>query len=239
MKKFAFTLLSAIAFMASALHVSAQAVTEQTRDVAGYSGVSIAGPFKVRVILGNKEGVKLSVDAEYIDKVETVVDNGSLTVRFKRPGFSLKREDYHVKTADVTIYARTLSSIANAGSGNTTVEGTVTASDFKAILSGSGTITIPTAKVSNELTTRLSGSGSIDISGSAASVSAFISGSGEIKAKNFSTQTASITISGSGNVYIKADKSINATLVGAGNVYYSGNAEVTKHKVGSGSVQKM
>jgi hypothetical protein len=66
-----------------------------------------------------------------------------------------------------------------------------------------------------------------------------LSGSGQISGKDFSTQKASITISGSGNVYIKADKEINANLVGSGTVYYSGNAQVSSHKVGSGSVQKM
>jgi hypothetical protein len=239
MKKITFSLLSAILFITLALNVSAQAVSEQTRNVAGFSGVSVSGPFKVRVILGDKESVKLKVDSEYIDKVETVVESGSLTIRFKRPSFNFKREDYHVKTAEVTVYVKTLGAVANSGSGSLAVEGNVTASDFKVILSGSGSISIPTAKVSNELTTRISGSGSIEVGGTSASVSALISGSGEIKLKSFSTQTASITISGSGNVYLKADKTISATLVGTGNVYYSGNAEVTKHKIGSGNVQKM
>lgn len=239
MKKLTLSLFAVVLTIAATLKVQAQDTAQQTRDVSGYSSVSVSGPFKVRVVLGDKEGAKLNIDKEYIDKVETVVDGGTLNVRFKRPSFSLKHEEYHPKTAEVTVYVRTLSSVINTGSGNTSVEGNVTASDFKASLSGSGSINVPTAKVSGELTVKVSGSGSIEIAGTSASVSAFISGSGQIKAKEFSTQKAGITVSGSGNVYIKADKELSATLVGTGNVYYSGNAVVTKHKVGPGNVQKM
>lgn len=237
MKKFTLSLFAALLVIVTTL--KAQDTAQQTRDVSGYSSVSIFGPFTVRIVLGDKEGAKLNIDKEYIDKVETVVNGGTLNVRFKRPSFSLKREEYHPKTAEVTVYVRTLATVTNAGSGNTSIEGTVTASDFKVTLSGAGSINVPKAKISGELTTRISGSGSITVAGNAASVSAFISGSGQIKAKELSTEKAGITVSGSGDVYIKADKELTATLIGTGNVYYSGNAVVTKHKVGSGNVQKM
>ncbi|WCT12846.1 head GIN domain-containing protein [Mucilaginibacter jinjuensis] len=239
MKKLTLSLFAVALAITTTLKATAQDTAQQTRDVSGYSSVSVSGPFKVKVILGDKEGAKLNIDKEYIDKVETVVDGGTLNVRFKRPSFSLKHEEYHPKTAEVTVYVRTLSTVTNTGSGNTSVEGNVTASDFKVSLSGSGSINVPTAKVSGELTAKVSGSGSIEIAGTSASVTAFISGSGQIKAKEFSTQKAGITVSGSGDVYIKADKELTATLVGTGNVYYTGNAVVTKHKVGPGNVQKM
>ena len=237
MKKFALGLF-AVLLMASTLKVSAQEVSEQTRSVSGFNGVSSAGPFRVHIIMGNTESVKLNIDAEYIDKVETVVENGNLAIRFKKSesGWS---HSYNLHTADVTVTAKSLSSLVNSGSGSITVDGAISSDDFKAILSGSGTINAPSVKVSNELNARISGSGSINIGGSSASVNAQISGSGEIKAKEFSTQDATITISGSGSVYVKADKQLTANLVGSGNVYYAGNAQTNTHKVGSGTVQKM
>lgn len=237
MKKFALGLF-AVLLMASTIKVSAQAVSEQTRSVSGFTGVSSAGPFRVHIIMGNTESVKLNIDAEYIDKVETVVENGNLAIRFKKSSGGWN-QGYNLHTADVTVTAKSLSSLINSGSGTITVDGAITSDDFKTVLSGSGEITAPSVKVSNELTARISGSGSINIGGSSASVNAQISGSGEIKAKGFSTSDATVTISGSGSVYLKADKQLTANLVGSGNVYYAGNPQTNTHKVGSGTVQKM
>ncbi|NCD70459.1 head GIN domain-containing protein [Mucilaginibacter agri] len=238
MKKSIFGLFAAVLVMAATLKASAQDASQQTRNVSGYSKIGIGGPFKTRIIMGDKEGVVLNIDADYIDKVETVVENGALKVQFKKSTFNWS-QSYNIKTANVTIYAKSLSGLANSGSGSVTVEGAISSPDFALALSGSGSINIPTVKATGEFKTTISGSGSITIAGSAPSVSAVISGSGEIKAKEFSTQNASVTISGSGNVYLKADKQINATLVGSGSVFYSGNAQVNSHKVGSGTVQKM
>lgn len=237
MKKFALGLF-AVLLMASTLEVSAQEVSEQTRSVSGFTGVSSAGPFRVHIIMGNTESLKLNIDAEYIDKVETVVENGNLAIRFKRSG-SNWGQSYNLHTADVTITAKSLSSLINSGSGSITVDGAITADDFKTILSGSGEINAPSLKVSNQLTAKISGSGSININGGSASVNAQISGSGEIKAKGFSTNDATVTITGSGNVYLKANKQLTANLVGSGNVFYAGNAETNTRKIGSGTVQKM
>ena len=237
MKKFALGLF-AVLLMASTLKVSAQEVSEQTRSVSGFTSVSSAGPFRVHIIMGNTEGVKLNIDAEYIDKVETVVENGNLAIRFKKSD-SNWGHSYNLHTAEVTINAKSLSALVNAGSGSITVDGAITSDDFKTILSGSGAINAPSLKVNNELTARISGSGSIEIGGSSASVNAQISGSGEIKAKGFSTNDATVTITGSGNVYVKADKQLTANLVGSGNVYYAGNAATNTHKIGSGTVRKM
>lgn len=237
MKKFALGLF-AVLIMATSLKVSAQEVSEQTRNVSGFTGVSSAGPFRVHIIMGNTESVKLNIDAEYIDKVETVVENGNLAIRFKRSANNWGK-GYNLQTADVTVTAKSLSSLINSGSGSITVDGPITADDFKTILSGSGQINAPSIKVSNELVVHISGSGSINIGGSSASVNAQISGSGEIKAKGFSTNDATVTITGSGNVYLKADKQLTSNLVGSGNVYYAGNAQISTHKLGSGTVQKM
>lgn len=239
MKKLAFTLFAVFTAMAASFTATAQ-TSEQNRQVSGYSGVAISGPFLTHVIIGDKEGVKLTVDENLIDKVETVVDNGTLNVRFKRESnLPWKKDDYNPKVAAVTVYVKTLSAVVSAGSGNTTVDNPVNASDFKITLAGSSAINIASLKVANTVTIRLSGSGTVNIGGSATEVSALISGSGEIKAKGFKTEKTSATISGSGNLYINAEKELNVTMIGSGNVYYTGNAKPNTHKIGSGSISKV
>jgi len=172
MKKSISGLFAIVFIMLTTLNASAQNASEQTRDVSGYNKVAIGGPFKTRIIIGDKEGVTLNIDAEYIDKVETKVENNTLKVQFQKSSFS-----HNIHTANVTVYAKSLSALANAGSGSVTVEGSISSDDFKMVLSGSGSVNIPVLKASGELSTTLSGSGSISVSGSSSSVNAVLSGS--------------------------------------------------------------
>ena len=84
----------------------------------------------------------------------------------------------------------------------------------------------------------ISGSGSVELSGSADRTKISIAGSGDMNGKRFKTGDANVTIAGSGNANLGADKSISANIVGSGNVNYTGNATVSSHTIGSGRVSK-
>ena len=84
----------------------------------------------------------------------------------------------------------------------------------------------------------LSGSGSFHIDGKSDDTDISIAGSGEFKGRELKSNTASIAIAGSGNVYINAEKELSAKIVGSGNIVYSGNASVETRTVGSGRVSK-
>lgn len=235
MKKLIY-IFTSLLFSAFSFGASAQS-TVQTREVSGFNGVASSGPFNVHITMGNKESVKLDIDADLIDKVETVVEDGTLLIRFKKAErFAWK--NHNIEKAEIYVSAKSLSAIVNSGSGNIEVTGPINTDNFKAVVSGSGTLKAGYVKAT-ELHANLSGSGSIDVKGSANSINAIISGSGEIKGEEFKTESATVVISGSGNVYLKAEKELKATIIGSGTVYYSGNAQVSSHKIGSGSVTKV
>lgn len=185
--------------------------------------------------MGNKESLRLEGDDEVIKEIETVVENGILKIRNK------KNDHWNWRSAKgkVTIFitAKALNSITLSGSGNINVNGLVKASRLTNTLSGSGSISL-TADAEEYIGT-ISGSGEIEVRGNADKASIKIGGSGDFEGQNFKTSVADIQVSGSGNVKISVDKTLNAAVSGSGDILYSGNAKVSKTKSGSGSISRL
>jgi hypothetical protein len=232
MKKITYTFLAALLVIATGLKASAQ--SEETRQVSGFHALASAGPFDVHVNINGTESLKISASSDVIQEIETVVEDGTLKIKFRHHH---EWGNDHNGRIDVYVTAKSLSALVNSGSGSIKVEGVVTGRDVNMVLSGSGDI--ESSVKSGELHATISGSGSIQLNGSAENTKVVISGSGEMKGKQLKTESASVVISGSGNAYFSADKSVSAHIIGSGNVVYSGRATVTDSKtIGSGRVSR-
>ncbi|HTD39221.1 MAG TPA: head GIN domain-containing protein [Mucilaginibacter sp.] len=236
MKRLAFSLLSIALFSAVAIKVSAQDSSTQTRQVSGFSSIASGGPFNVHIKMDGTESVKVEADANIINDIETVVEGSTLQIRFKDRHWNNHYNNIH--KAEVYISAKELNGLINSGSGHMEVEGTInTSGEFKAVLSGSGSIN--TSVKSGDLHAVISGSGSIRINGSTGNADMMISGSGQIEGKGLKTESTKAVITGSGNIYVTAEKSVSAHITGSGSVMYSGSASVIDTRtIGSGRVTR-
>ncbi|WP_036678271.1 head GIN domain-containing protein [Daejeonella oryzae] len=218
------------------IHNSKKILSTEERQVSGFNGISSSGSYDVKVKMGASESLKLEGDEDLLKDIETVVENGVLKIRNKKhnTGWNWKRN-----SGKVTVYvtAKSLNSITLSGSGDIKVEGTVKSEKLTNTLSGSGSISL-TANA-NEYLGNISGSGKMMISGNAKHAIIKIGGSGNFEGRNFSTIDSDVKVSGSGNVSIKAEKTLDAMVSGSGNIRYSGNAQVSKIKNGSGNITKM
>src|ERR1700759_10807 len=126
MKRITFTLLSLMLLAAVSFKASAQSTTEN-RQVSGFSSVASAGPFNVYIKMDGTESLKIDADADVIKDIETVVEDGTLKIKFK------DHENWHhnIKKADVYVTAKSLSALANSGSGAIKVDGVISTSNFK------------------------------------------------------------------------------------------------------------
>jgi hypothetical protein len=233
MKRLAYTIFAAILVIAVSFKASAQ--SGESRQVSGFSKLASSGPFDVHVNINGTESLKISAGSDIIHEIETVVEDGTLKIKFKHHH---EWGGDHDGKIDVYVTAKSLSSLINSGSGSIRVEGAAVSGDnVEMILSGSGDIE-STVKSGN-LHATISGSGSIHLKGTADETKVVISGSGEVKGKELKTNSASVVITGSGSAYFTADKTVSAHIVGSGNVIYSGSATITDSRtIGSGSVSK-
>jgi len=233
MKKQILSLTLLLVFFTGIKIVNARTLTDQTRPVSGFTAIASSGAFHVYVKIDGKESLKISADDDIIDKIETVVENGTLKIRYKKDWGWHNNGDHK---ADIYVSAKSLSSLVNSGSGSIKVEGFITTSDFKAVLSGSGSIA--TSVKASEASIVISGSGDIYLSGKVDVASVSISGSGSVKARELKTDETKISISGSGDVAINAEKELSSSIMGSGSVTYTGNPSIHTSKMGSGSVTR-
>ena len=209
-------------------------LAEQTRPVANFSAVVAAGAFSVEIKIGSTESLRLEGDEDLLNKIETVVENGTLKIRTQR---NVENQRLNFDRVKVYVTAKALQAITLSGSGNMQLLDRVKAETFSTTLSGSGNL--ETAAIeTGKLNTELSGSGNIITTGTAREVNVRVSGSGNFDGRKFTAQAADVRMSGSGNVSIEANETLNGTLSGSGRIYYTGNAKVTAIKNGSGEIIK-
>lgn len=230
----------------------ALAQTTQNRQVSGFTSISSAGSFNVHVKIDGTESLKITGDEDVINDIETTVSDGKLKIGSKNKN-SWKL--FNNKKIDIYITAKNLSGLSNSGSGNMKLDGNLTgnagirssgsgnvtaavnSSDLQLAVSGSGSIT--SSLTANQLGATVSGSGALNLAGNVKNADIKVSGSGHIRANDLKTDAVDASISGSGNIHILANKSINARVSGSGRLIYTGNpTHVNSSTSGSGRVVK-
>jgi len=208
---------------------------KETRKTGTYTAISVAGSMHVEVIYGNSNSIEVEADENLLPYIITEVKGNELVIKTKNFTSINSRHK-------MTVYATVtrVNSLHLSGSGSITGEGNFSNDGKTDIrISGSGHVRMSFSQAGS-LYVAISGSGNIKLDGSASTVDASISGSGNADCTGVVCTDASARISGSGNVRIFANRSINASLTGSGNVYYSGPAtDVRQRTSGSGKIIKL
>ncbi len=213
--------------------ISTTALTE-SRQVTGFTGISTSGSFDVFVKMDGKESLRLEGEADDISKVETIVENGILKIRYKQNS-KLGWINTQKKTT-VYVSAKELNMLAISGSGNMKIDGTIKTASLQAKISGSGNIEL--AINTTDFISLISGSGSISVAGNTKNADVVVSGSGNFKGKDLRTDSIAVKVSGSGNAKVYANSKIEAVVSGSGSINYAGNPTVSATKSGSGNISK-
>jgi len=234
MKRLAFTLL-AVVIGVTAITLPASAQSEEIRQVSGFNSIVSGEALSVHVKIDGTESLKISARADIIKVIETVVENGTLKIKFKD---NLKSgEGDSDGPIDIYVTAKSLSSIVKEGSGYLIVDGTLTGGDVNIVSNGSGIVRASVK--SGNLNVNINGASNVRLNGAADKAEVTINGPGTMNGRDLKTKDVSVMITGAGSAYFRADKTVSAHIVGSGGVVYSGDATVTDSKIdGSGSVSK-
>lgn len=207
-------------------------IKKETRDVSGFTGVSVAGPFKVTVQQGADYAVSVEADENLLLYIEIEDGGNSLKIR-ERKGYNLRG----TKGLKVTVQMPEINLLSLAGSGSIDAPSIIKNSDaIRLDLAGSGYISaiVETPKVRVDIT----GSGNTALAGQTRDMDVTIGGSGDCIAEQLKSENCSVSIGGSGTVKVYASNSLNASIGGSGNVYYIGEPPNIKKSIGgSGKVK--
>ena len=185
-------------------------VVSETRDVANFTSVELAGSADVNILLGNAESVNVEADDNIVPLIQTIVTNGKLVINTK-PNKNFTNANRVV----VTLAMKSLERVTLSGSGNLHV----------ADMAGP------------DLAVDLPGSGDITVDGIADHVIVSLPGSGTIQCNGLKAKSAKVTLTGSGSITVYASENLDAGISGSGTIRYEGSpAQVTKSITGSGTI---
>lgn len=181
----------------------------QTRAVAAFTAVDLAGDTNVTVRVGAPRSVIVHADDNLLGRVTTSVRSGKLEIG-TTPGNLSARTPMFVA---VTVPA--LRSLMLEGDGNISVTGID----------------------ARKLTVELPGSGTLHATGRTTAVDVTIDGEGVAMLRGLVARDAQAALGGTGSIMLTVTRSLMARISGSGTVLYGGNpARVTEEVTGSGTI---
>jgi hypothetical protein len=182
----------------------------QTRAVAAFSSLDLAGSNNVNVIVGAPRSVVVAADSNLISHVTTRVVAGALVIG--DTGSFTTRTPMSV---DVSVPSLTALN-----------------------LSGDGQISV-TGISASQLTATVSGSGLLSATGTATRLDVSVSGDGQALLSQLIARDVRAVVTGSGLIQVTATTSLDAAIPGTGAILYSGNPpQVTTSITGTGTVTR-
>ena len=220
-----------VALPATALTGSGVAKAE-SRSLAGFHGIAVGVPALVTLRQSGKEGLVITGDDNIVARVETVVDDGTLKIRWARTG------DYApVKPLAIIVDVDTLDAIALGGHA-TLRAGNIVASQLSVKVGGSGEVAIDRLDAKSAAIA-VGGSGRVALAGRVDALQVTLAGSGEVAAGKVDARRVQATLQGSARATVWARESLDATLAGSGEVDYYGRPQLRQTIAGNGRVRSL
>ncbi len=210
-------------------------VVTTERSVGDYDGVSLAGWFDVDLVAGNEGEITLKGESNLLEHIITEVKDGVLVIKTEK-GMELKPSNWNSSIL-ITVPVESISSVSLSGSGDIVGKTTIEAESFSTRIAGSGDISV--AVQAKEVEASLSGSGDINLSGRTTDFDVMVSGSGDIKAYELEAEFVKAAVSGSADIKVTANQSIDAKVSGSGDIHYRGNPKkINSKSSGSGDISR-
>lgn len=205
-------------------------IETEVRELPAFNSISLSGSGELRVHRGRQK-VTVSVDSNILPYVRTAVSGGTLEIGLKPTVGVLKMSKLIV---EVTMPG--LEGLSVSGSGDAFVD-RFEGDSFEGAISGSGKLKADLSYRAVAFT--ISGSGRIDLEGRTADAKLRVSGSGDIRAKDFAAEEAEVSISGSGGIEIRASRRLDVRVSGAGDLRYYGSPKIEQRISGSGKLRRI
>jgi len=206
--------------------------TTETRNVTGFHSVVLGVGARVEVLQGDSESLSITGDDNIVPLVETLVENGTLKIRWK--GNADISANY--QSLAIVVSAKRIDALTVGGSGRIHAA-RLQSPSLRATIGGSGEIALD-ALDTDAIHFTIGGSGRVTAAGRADTVEVAVAGSGELSAAKLESRRASIAVQGSAQADVWAKETLNATIAGSGAVTYRGSPQVHRTVVGSGTVRQ-
>lgn len=194
----------------TAIDGSGTVITE-TRDVSGFSAISLNGSGELIISQTGKEALTVTADDNLLPHLISEVHGNQLILSTSN--------STSVNPTQPIVYRLEVGKLTDIEiSGNASVE-------------AQGLVT-------TGLKIEASGSTRMNFSGQADTQEISIAGEGNYQAPDLKSKDVTITITGSGTAVVSASDKLDVKVVGSGTIEYIGDPAVTESVMGSGAVRK-
>lgn len=229
MRKYVFVILL---FSVPSAFINAQFKKEMSVD--SFSKLKLLGAAKWELVPASEE--RIVVDAtndEMFDYIE--IDNiGNLLVI----GITDKNENLGKLFSSMTfyVYYEKLEAVELNGAGSVSTKGKINSTSLSVELSGTGNMFIKTQCENFEAD--MNGAGKMEIIGETKLSKVSVQGVGTYEARQLRTEVNDVMVSGVGNAYVHAEKSLTAQINGVGKIKFLGSPAEKNFKTnGIGSIK--
>jgi hypothetical protein len=202
----------------------------EVRDVRDFHEVALQGVGTLVIQQGESESLTIEAEPKVLQRIETQVRNGRLTIRPDRSFETRQPITYFLGV-------RQLSGIELAGAGRIEVA-QLNTDQLRIDGSGAGAIIIDSL-TANTLDVTASGNVQAELAGSVDSQTVAVSDAASYAAADLSSRLASVTASGASQVTVNVGESLDARVSGAARIQYIGDPAVTEDVSAAGSISNV
>jgi hypothetical protein len=226
---------------------------EETRTVSGFSGVELATPGTLTILVGEKEELRIEAEDNLIPYIETGVRSGRLTIE-TREGVNLRNTQplkYYLTAKDLDTIVISSSgdieapdleaehfSVAIRSSGNLDM-GDLEADALTVKLSSSGDMRMRILNA-DTLKVEINSSGNLSIAGGEVQRQDItVNSSGDYAAQDLKSAEAEVRLRSNGSATIWVRDHLKTRLSSSGDLRFFGNPTVDAMATSSGDVVRM
>lgn len=209
---------------------------KETHDVGEFSRLNFAVPGMLHLKQGSAQSVVLEGDPELLEKIETEVRDGRLSIKARD---EWRRWNWGSEKITAYVTMKDIRGLSVSGSGNMAGEGTLRASDLDLAVSGSGRMDV-NVEATGELEADVSGSGEMNFKGRCSEIEADVSGSGNMRLSLGATKEASFRVAGSGSIQASGSADTMETSISGSGMVHGADFQTRicrVHITGSGDVE--
>ena len=210
---------------------SGNVITER-RDVSGFDSVSIIGIGQVIITQGDEESLTIEADDNLMEYITSEVRGSTLELGFT-DNVSID------PTAQIVfrVNAKNLKALKTTGTSSMEMK-KLNTDRLEISKSGTGGITIDEL-TATDLVVSAEGTGKIKLVGTVVTQEIEMVGSGDYEAPDLESQTATVSVNGTGNAIIWVLDSLDVVMSGASGVSYYGSPNLTENITGVGSLTSL
>lgn len=187
--------------------------SSETRTVKQFTGIESNGANDIHISYGTEFKVILKGSSNLLPYFKTETLGSTLRLGYDR--ISVRQDD-----VEVYITLPALNYLSMSGSGDVNISGSFPRLDvLEVLVSGSAELEAENTMEADELLVKISGSGEVDL-------------------KKLKSNSAELSISGSGEAKIGASEFLKARISGSGKIYYTGSPVIDSQISGSGKLLK-